>query len=138
MRDLKSTVAMKLKAALLLLIGLLSAALLVVETPAWRTVLLLVVCVWAFCRCYYFAFYVIERYVDPSYRFAGLGSALRHLLTHRGGSPHVPQQLQRHEEDHREEDRADELRAPADDQPGAQPRAQHLPGNHGPPGGEVH
>jgi hypothetical protein len=29
--------------------------------------------IWSFARAYYFAFYVIEHYVDGSYRFAGLG-----------------------------------------------------------------
>ena len=44
---------------------------------------LLAVSVWAFCRAYYFAFYVIERYVDPTYRFSGLGSVPRCLLRER-------------------------------------------------------
>jgi len=35
--------------------------------------------IWSFCRVYYFAFYVIERYIDPSFRFSGLISALRYL-----------------------------------------------------------
>lgn len=34
----------------------------------------------ASARLYYFMFYVIERYVDPSYRFSGLASALRYLF----------------------------------------------------------
>jgi hypothetical protein len=29
--------------------------------------------IWCFARAYYFAFYVIEHYVDGSYRYAGLG-----------------------------------------------------------------
>lgn len=29
------------------------------------------IAVWSFCRLYYFGFYVIERYIDPSYRFSG-------------------------------------------------------------------
>jgi hypothetical protein len=44
-----------------------------------KTALLLGITVWAFCRAYYFAFYVIERYVDPGYRFAGLLSLLRYI-----------------------------------------------------------
>jgi hypothetical protein len=40
----------------------------------------LVVAVWSFRRFYYFAFYVLERYVDPAYRFSGLFSLARHLL----------------------------------------------------------
>lgn len=33
--------------------------------------------VWAFCRGYYFAFYVITAYADPTFRYAGLWSAGR-------------------------------------------------------------
>jgi hypothetical protein len=36
--------------------------------------------VWSFCRFYYFAFYVIEHYVDPSYRFSGLLSFALYLI----------------------------------------------------------
>jgi hypothetical protein len=36
--------------------------------------------VWCFARCYYFAFYVIQHYVDPSYHFAGLWSFLTYLM----------------------------------------------------------
>jgi hypothetical protein len=43
------------------------------------------VAVWGFCRSYYFAFYVIERYVDPGYRFSGLGSFLLYIV--RGRKP---------------------------------------------------
>jgi hypothetical protein len=39
-----------------------------------RNALLLAIVIWSFCRFYYFAFYVLERYVDPSYRFSGLWS----------------------------------------------------------------
>ena len=45
--------------------------------------LLLGIAVWCFARAYYFAFYVIEHYVDPSYKFAGLWSFVRYLLRSR-------------------------------------------------------
>ncbi len=35
--------------------------------------------IWAFARAYYFAFYVLEKYIDPSYRFSGLLSLLHYL-----------------------------------------------------------
>jgi hypothetical protein len=38
------------------------------------------IAIWAFCRAYYFAFYVIGRYIDPTYKFAGLYSAAKWLL----------------------------------------------------------
>ncbi|MBE7494578.1 MAG: hypothetical protein HS117_06510 [Verrucomicrobiaceae bacterium] len=76
MKDLQSTRAMWLKAWLFLGIGVISAALLIVERPEWRGTLLLASCVWGFCRAYYFAFYVIERWVDPRFKFSGLGHFL--------------------------------------------------------------
>lgn len=74
MRDLRSTQAMWLKAWLFLIIGVMSAAILLIENWSWRTALLLTFCVWGFCRAYYFAFYVIERWVDPKFKFSGLGN----------------------------------------------------------------
>lgn len=69
---------MWLKGWLFLVIGLLSAGMLLVEHWSWRTALLLALCVWGFCRAYYFAFYVIERWVDPSFKFSGLGHFIAH------------------------------------------------------------
>ena len=77
MKDLTNPTWIKIKGVLFLLLGLFSAMLLYAENPAIRTGLLLVIMVWSFCRFYYFAFYVIERYVDPSYRFSGLLSTAR-------------------------------------------------------------
>lgn len=72
---------MWVKAVLFLVIGVVSAALILIECPEWRIALLLALAVWSFCRAYYFAFYVIEHYVDPSFRFSGLFSVLRYLST---------------------------------------------------------
>ena len=47
------------------------------------TLAVLALAVWCFCRFYYFAFYVIEHYVDPGYRFSGLGSFVGYLLSKR-------------------------------------------------------
>ena len=80
MADLKSPTVIVLKGFLFLILGFLAAGLLVVELPRFKTVALLGVTVWAFCRFYYFAFYVIENYVDGNYRFAGLGSFALYLL----------------------------------------------------------
>ena len=74
-----------LKAALMLLAGALSVALLVLRDPSATTVVLLAIAIWAFCRAYYFAFYVIERYIDPSFRFSGLWSVVKHLVHSRRG-----------------------------------------------------
>lgn len=81
--DLKDTRLMVLKAVLFLLIGLACAGALFALDPQPLTAVLLILGIWAFCRLYYFFFYVIEKYIDPSYRFAGLHSILLYLLARR-------------------------------------------------------
>jgi hypothetical protein len=76
MRDLRTSSAMYVKAVLLVLIGVVSSLMLLLRSPHLVTAILLAIAVWAFCRSYYFAFYVIERYIDRSFRFSGLLSAL--------------------------------------------------------------
>ena len=83
MKDLTDPRWIKLKGILFLLIGLLSSGLLLLEHFEIRTAILLAIAIWCFCRFYYFAFYVLERYVDPSYRFSGLWSFARYLFAHR-------------------------------------------------------
>lgn len=83
MGDLKDPRLIYAKGVLFLLTGLLAAGLLISEHPSLRVALLLAVAVWCFCRAYYFAFYVIEKYVDPTYKFAGLGSFVRYVMRDR-------------------------------------------------------
>jgi hypothetical protein len=80
MPDIKPSRLIWLKGVLFLLLGIGSAVLLLLEAWAWRAVFLLALTVWAFCRTYYFAFYVIERYVDSQFRFSGLISFVRYAL----------------------------------------------------------
>jgi len=81
MKDLTSAAWIKFKGLLFLFLGVAAATLLILENPNWRTVGLLALAIWSFCRSYYFAFYVIEKYVDPSYKFSGLGSFVKYLFT---------------------------------------------------------
>ena len=67
------------KGALFVLVGLVAAALILIDRPSWKVAVLLALTVWSFARAYYFAFYVIEHYVDPAYRFAGLWSFVRYV-----------------------------------------------------------
>jgi hypothetical protein len=85
MKDLTDPRWIKLKGILFLIVGILSSALLLAEHLELKTALLLGIAIWCFCRFYYFAFYVIEHYVDPGYRFSGLWSFARYLLTRRRG-----------------------------------------------------
>lgn len=70
---------MYLKAFLLLTIGCLSIFVLLLRDPSVLTAALIALIVWAFARAYYFAFYVIERYIDPAFRFSGLFAFARYL-----------------------------------------------------------
>ena len=78
MKDLSNPFWIKLKGLLFLFIGIAAAVLLFLDNPTIKTAVLLAVAVWSFCRFYYFAFYVIEKYVDPAYKFSGLISFARY------------------------------------------------------------
>ncbi len=80
MRDLENASWMYLKTALFLVLLLSSCARVLLKAATWPTAGLLFVIVWTSARLYYFAFYVIERYIDPTYRFSGLWSAMRYLI----------------------------------------------------------
>lgn len=83
MKDLTDPRWIKLKGMLFLLIGVASAVLLILEMPTLKVGVLLAISIWCFCRFYYFAFYVIQHYVDPGYRFSGLWSFACYLLKRR-------------------------------------------------------
>jgi hypothetical protein len=83
MKDLASATWIKVKGILFLLLGIAAAALLILENPSWKVAGLLALVIWCFCRFYYFAFYVIEKYVDSSYKFSGLWSFACYLLRSR-------------------------------------------------------
>ena len=83
MQDLTSPTWIKVKGLLFLLIGIVAAGLLWLDTRTWKTAGLLGLAIWGFCRFYYFAFYVIEKYTDPAYKFSGLISFARYLLSRR-------------------------------------------------------
>ena len=82
-RDLRDGRWMYLKAALFLVIGLICGGLLFAENPKAQTAILLALLVWAMCRAYYFAFYVVQQYIDPAFKFSGLISFFRYLLRRR-------------------------------------------------------
>lgn len=86
MTDITNPKLLWAKGVLFLVLALAASLLLVIEAASVKVAVLLAVSVWAFCRAYYFAFYVIERYVDPGYRFSGLTSFLIYAI--RGRRPH--------------------------------------------------
>ncbi|HEX4795972.1 MAG TPA: hypothetical protein VH370_19445 [Humisphaera sp.] len=90
MPDLTNPKLIYLKGILFLIGGFIAAAGLLLDSPTLRTAFLLIVAIWCFSRFYYFAFYVIEHYVDPQYRFAGLMSFLKYLARRRSNRPDLP------------------------------------------------
>ena len=83
MGDLQNPKLIWLKGILFLLLGLMAGTLLLLRTSNLTDALLLGLTIWACCRFYYFAFYVIQHYVDPGYRFAGLFDFARYALSRR-------------------------------------------------------
>ena len=83
MRDITRPGLLYAKGALFLLAGTLAAGIVVWKHPSVQVAVLLVIAIWCFARAYYFAFYVIQHYVDPSYRFAGLIQFGRYVVKRR-------------------------------------------------------
>lgn len=78
-RDLTSPWWIYTKAVGFVMIGLAASALILLQMPRWDVAIYLAISIWAFARAYYFAFYVVEHYIDPNYRYAGLISFLKHI-----------------------------------------------------------
>jgi hypothetical protein len=61
------------KGVLFVVLALFAGALqLLTDFPIWQEALLLVICVWASCRFYYFLFHCLQAYVDPGLKSAGV------------------------------------------------------------------
>jgi hypothetical protein len=94
MNDIRSPKLLYFKGGLLFCVGLTAAIILLIEHPSLKFAALLAIAIWAFARSYYFAFYVIEHYIDGDYKYAGVFSFLRYAV------------------------RRHELRGPSDEKPG--------------------
>jgi hypothetical protein len=81
--DITSARVIYWKGFLFLALGLLAIVGLAAEFTRLRQYLLLSIAIWAFCRFYYFLFYVVEKYTDPKFRFAGIGSFVRYRIAER-------------------------------------------------------
>lgn len=86
MRDLESRRWIVAKGALFLFLVLACGGLLYTAAPSWGTAFLLLVLTWSAARFYYFLFYVLEKYVDPSLRYAGVLGLVRAIVA-KSGSP---------------------------------------------------
>lgn len=83
MTDLKSKPWIVAKGVLFFVIATASALLILVEALSLKVAVLLIVLVWASCRFYYFLFYVLEHYVDPTMRYAGILDLLQGMRKRR-------------------------------------------------------
>jgi hypothetical protein len=84
MRDLSSKGLIVAKGLMFLALAGVTATLLLLEAPSLRVAALIVILVWASCRFYYFLFYVLQHYVDPGLRYAGLLALLGQIRRTRG------------------------------------------------------
>ena len=80
MGDIKSPRLLLVKAVLFLLAGVMAGAALLLDHFNWTNLFLLLTVIFSFSRFYYFCFYVIEHYIDPNYKFAGLTSVITYYL----------------------------------------------------------
>ncbi len=85
--DLTDRRAILFKGWLFAFLGCLSAGGILLECFSWRIAVLLGISIWAFCRWYYFMFYVIEHYVDRSFKFSGIVAFLVYLKHSRRRDP---------------------------------------------------
>lgn len=79
-RDIKSKWLLHAKGFLFLFLGLLAGVVILFESHNLRTLLLLVIVIWSFCRFYYYLFYVLEKYIGRDQKYAGILDALKFIL----------------------------------------------------------
>lgn len=81
--DITSPALLRAKGGLFLLLGIAAAALLLIEDFSWQRLGLLAIAIWAFCRFYYFLFYVLHHYAGRERPYAGLFDALKWAISGR-------------------------------------------------------
>ena len=84
MADIQNPRLLYFKGALFLFLGVLAVGLLLAEHASLKFAALLALAIWSFARAYYFAFYVIEHYIDPNFRFSGLWAFAQYVMSRRG------------------------------------------------------
>jgi len=79
-RNLRDSRLMYLKGFLFLAILSCSVFVILIEQFSWKLLVLLALVIWSSARLYYLMFYVIEKYVDPSYKFSGIISFIKYMV----------------------------------------------------------
>lgn len=75
-RDISNPVALKAKGLGFAFIGIMATGLLIWQLEDWPMIVMLFVAFWAWCRFYYFLFYVLEHYAGRKRPYAGVLDAL--------------------------------------------------------------
>jgi hypothetical protein len=83
MGDLTSRGWIVAKGVMFPVIVVLAGAGVLLHEGFWFRLCLLLVCLWAACRFYYFLFHVLERYVGVDGRYAGLIDLCQRLWRNR-------------------------------------------------------
>lgn len=78
--DIRSKSLLHAKGLLFLFLGITAGACLLLDRPDFKTFALLGIAIWAFCRFYYYLFYVLEKYAGRERKYAGLWDAAKYLL----------------------------------------------------------
>lgn len=82
--DLQSKRWIIVKGVLFLVMAIMAGALVLLLDVSWPQRLpLLLICIWASCRFYYFFFHVLHAYVDPSLPSAGVIDLIKRALRSR-------------------------------------------------------
>ncbi len=86
--DLKSEWMLLLKVGLFVCLLVLGGWLNLLAQDLGLRAVSLVIVIWSAARLYYFLFYVIEKYIDPDFRFSSVFSAVLYLVRRwRAASP---------------------------------------------------
>ncbi|OYP36662.1 hypothetical protein [Rhodopirellula sp. MGV] len=83
--DLPSAGLIWFKGGLFAFLGVLSGIVLITRLSQWWDALILAICIWSFCRAYYFAFYVVEHWIDEDFKFSGLSAFATYWWNKRRG-----------------------------------------------------
>ena len=83
MADLQNKKLIVLKGVLFAIILAFSLTAIVMLTRDWHIAALLVLVTWSAARLYYFVFYVLEKYVDPTLKYSGITALFMAIVRRR-------------------------------------------------------
>jgi hypothetical protein len=79
MNDIKSKKLIVIKGLLFISIAAVSAIVIAIYCPRIEVIALLLILIWASARSYYFLFYVLEKYVDPKFKYSSIIDLIKNI-----------------------------------------------------------